>query len=78
MKLIEHSRKAAIWEEEGKRFIVTIGMNKNRPHEDDQIPFRRDDKGLLILKGSSWRYPYTPMNREEMKHWAEMLYHKHA
>jgi hypothetical protein len=67
-----------LWDQEGVRFIVTIGCGKTPPREDDVNPFKRDAKGLLILRGSSWRYPYDPTNREEMKHWAEKLYHKHA
>jgi DUF2075 family protein len=77
MKLIESTRKAAIWEDMD-RFIVTIGQGKREPRSDDPLPFRRDKDGLLILKESSWRYRYNTDNKEEMKKWAELLYHKHC
>lgn len=77
MELIESTRKAALWDS-GTRFIVTIGQNKRKPQQEDQTPFRRDKAGLLILKESSWRYPYDSNNKETMLEYAKKLYHLHA
>jgi hypothetical protein len=77
MKLIESTRKASLYDD-GTRFIVCIGYGKKVPRSEDPHPFRRDNNGMLILKESSWRYPYSEMSKEEMLKWAENLYHKHC
>lgn len=77
MRLIESTRKASLYDD-GTRFIVAIGYGKRVPKSDDPLPFRRDKNGLLILKESSWRYPYGANNREEMLGWAKKLYDIHS
>lgn len=78
MEIVESTKKAALWNQEGVRFIVTIGRGKKKPHEDDEIPFRRDSKGLLVLKESSWRYPYNEDNKAAMLEHAKHLYNIHC
>lgn len=76
---IEKTRKAGLYEDtvDGvKTYLVCIGR---KPPERGELPFSRDSKGLLIVKGSFWTYKCWPdTNHEEVKKAAYHLYNIHC
>lgn len=80
-EVVEQTSKASLYKgmiNDIPSYLVTIGCGKKIPNTDD-INFRRDKLGHLIVKGSWWTYQMRDgVNAEEVKAGAYNLYHKHC